>query len=256
MQQHDIAAILVTRGAQGMTLFQKDKAPVSQMTYAREVFDVTGAGDTVIAVIAVSLALGESMPAAMKLANLAAGIVVGRSGAATVSAAELRRASRKASGLNLAVLTQEQAQLIASDARAQSERIVMTNGCFDILHAGHVLYLKQAKALGDRLLVAVNDDDSVRRLKGSTRPINPLARRMSVLAGLDAVDWVVPFSEDTPEQIIQKISPDVLVKGGDYTIENIAGADYVLQRGGDVKVLDFEQDCSTSAVIARLEKEI
>ena len=134
----------------------------------------------------------------------------------------------------------------------------MTNGCFDILHAGHVAYLEEAKQRGDRLLVAVNDDASVSRLKGTGRPINPLADRMAVLAGLAAVDWVVPFSEDTPEALISEVLPDVLVKGGDYRPENIAGARTVLSRGGTVEVLSFHPGRSTRTIgeaINRLAKQ-
>ena len=128
----------------------------------------------------------------------------------------------------------------------------MTNGCFDILHAGHITYLEEAKALGHRLIVAVNDDASVARLKGPNRPINTLDRRMAVLAGLSAVDWVVSFSEDTPERLINNLMPDVLVKGGDYKAESIAGAKAVLKNGGDVKILSFVDDCSTTAMVNRI----
>jgi D-beta-D-heptose 7-phosphate kinase/D-beta-D-heptose 1-phosphate adenosyltransferase len=131
----------------------------------------------------------------------------------------------------------------------------MTNGCFDILHAGHVLYLNQARRLGDRLIVAVNDDDSVRRLKGEGRPVNPLDRRMTVLAALESVDWVVPFSEDTPEQLICDIAPDLLVKGGDYRPEDIAGHDCVKRAGGEVIVLDYAEGCSTSELIETIKQQ-
>ena len=132
--------------------------------------------------------------------------------------------------------------------------LVMTNGCFDILHAGHVAYLQQARQLGDRLIVAVNDDDSVRRLKGDGRPVNPVERRMTVLAALGAVDWVVPFSEDTPRRLIASVLPDLLVKGGDYQPEQIAGYDEVKANGGDVRVLNFENGCSTSAIIQTIRQ--
>jgi D-beta-D-heptose 7-phosphate kinase/D-beta-D-heptose 1-phosphate adenosyltransferase len=141
---------------------------------------------------------------------------------------------------------------IVSEARARSERIVMTNGCFDILHAGHVAYLEEAKSLGDRLIVAVNDDDSVRRLKGESRPVNSLDDRMLVLAGLAAVDWVVPFSEDTPADLIASVLPDVLVKGGDYRPEEIAGGREVLENGGEVRVLAFRDGHSTTRIIDKL----
>jgi D-beta-D-heptose 7-phosphate kinase/D-beta-D-heptose 1-phosphate adenosyltransferase len=148
-----------------------------------------------------------------------------------------------------ALLDRDGARHVTAEARARGERVVMTNGCFDILHAGHVAYLEEAKARGDRLLVAVNDDDSVRRLKGSGRPINSLEDRMAVLAGLAAVDWVVPFSEDTPETLIGEILPDVLVKGGDYRPESIAGAAAVIANGGSVEVLSFREGRSTSRIL-------
>ena len=128
----------------------------------------------------------------------------------------------------------------------------MTNGCFDLLHAGHIAYLEEAKSLGDRLVVALNDDDSVQRLKGEGRPVTPLADRLAVLAGLAAVDWVVAFAEDTPADLIRAISPDILVKGGDYKREEIAGADWVLQNGGEVEVLCFRPGRSTSQIIATI----
>lgn len=139
-------------------------------------------------------------------------------------------------------------------ARASGERIVMTNGCFDILHAGHVAYLSQARELGDRLIVAVNDDASVKRLKGEDRPVNALMQRMAVLAGLESVDWVVPFSEDTPERLICNLGPDVLVKGGDYKPDAIAGGECVKQGGGEVVVLDFIDGCSTTNIIESIRK--
>src|SRR5690606_14620547 len=188
---------------------------------AREVFDVTGAGDTVIAVLAAAVAAGQSLPEAMALANLAAGLVVAKLGTATVSGPELRRALLQEQGAERGVVTEEQLLLAVEDARARGERIVFTNGCFDIIHAGQVGYLEEARKLGDRLIVAVNSDASVRRLKGEGRPINPLERRMAVLAGLESVDWVVAFSEDTPERLLGKVRPEFLAKGGDYRDDQV-----------------------------------
>src|SRR5690606_17045392 len=205
--------LLVTRGEQGMTLFGRD-APITLPAEAREVFDVTGAGDTVIALLAASLGAGAAPAEAAALANLAAGIVVGKIGVASVTSGELKLAlHRKGSGGRGVVTAEELVQLVA-EAKRRGERIVMTNGCFDILHAGHVGYLEEAKSFGDRLVVAVNEDASVARLKGPSRPITPLEDRMAVLAGLAAVDWVVPFAEDTPAALIGTLLPDVLVKGG------------------------------------------
>jgi D-beta-D-heptose 7-phosphate kinase/D-beta-D-heptose 1-phosphate adenosyltransferase len=224
-------------------------------THAREVFDVTGAGDTVISVLAAALAAGEDLPAATALANLAAGIVVGKLGTASVSVPELRRSAQLGQDAGFGDMNQAQLQIAVEDARSHGERIVMTNGCFDILHAGHVAYLNQAQRLGDRLIVAVNDDDSVRRLKGDGRPVNPVDRRMTVLAALESVDWVVPFSEDTPERLICEIKPDMLVKGGDYKPEDIAGYECVTGNGGEVVVLDFEDGCSTSDIIETIRRQ-
>jgi len=152
------------------------------------------------------------------------------------------------------VLTREQAREFVQEAQARGERVVMTNGCFDILHAGHVSYLEEAKQLGQRLLVAVNDDASVRRLKGAGLPVNSLEERMAVLTGLAAVDWVVPFGEDTPASLIGELLPDVLVKGGDYRVEDIAGGATVLANGGEVRVLSFRAGRSTSAIIDAIRR--
>jgi D-beta-D-heptose 7-phosphate kinase/D-beta-D-heptose 1-phosphate adenosyltransferase len=217
------------------------------------VFDVTGAGDTVIAVLAAVLAAGTSLPGAAALANIAAGIVVGKLGTAVVSAPELRRAIQQDQGSGRGVMSLEQLQVAVADARSQGERVVFTNGCFDIIHAGHVAYLEQAKQLGERLVVAVNSDDSVRRLKGKGRPINPADRRMAVLAGLEAVDWVVCFEEDTPRQLLRALEPDVLVKGGDYRDkEGVVGWEIVEAYGGQVQVLEFVDEVSTSAIVSRI----
>jgi D-beta-D-heptose 7-phosphate kinase/D-beta-D-heptose 1-phosphate adenosyltransferase len=141
-----------------------------------------------------------------------------------------------------------------ADAQAQGERVVFTNGCFDLLHAGHVAYLEEAAALGDRLVVAVNDDGSVRRLKGAGRPVNGLEQRMAVLAGLAAVDWVVPFSEDTPARLIERLRPDVLAKGGDYAPGEIAGHDAVTAAGGEVVVLPFREGCSSTGIMEQIRR--
>ena len=255
LAQHDLEALLVTRGEHGMTLLRRDEPEFHLPTQAREVFDVTGAGDTVISVMAAALAAGEDMRSATALANLAAGIVVGKLGTASVSVPELRRTVLLGQDAGFGEMNKQQLQLAVADARSHGERIVMTNGCFDILHAGHVLYLSQARRLGDRLIVAVNDDDSVRRLKGEGRPVNPLDRRMTVLAALESVDWVVAFTEDTPEQLICDIGPDLLVKGGDYRPEEIAGHDCVKKAGGDVIVLDYAEGCSTSELIETIKQQ-
>ncbi|MDF2868358.1 MAG: hldE [Gammaproteobacteria bacterium] len=251
LQKLELEALLITRGEQGMTLLRANCPELHLPAFSHEVYDVTGAGDTVIATLAAAVAAGSDLETAINIANHAASIVVGKLGAATVNIAELRRTVQKDKRAR-GIVNEEQLLLVLDYARANGERIVVTNGCFDIIHAGHIAYLEQAKQLGDRLIVAVNEDDSVKRLKGSERPINTLARRMAVLAGLSAVDWVISFSEDTPERIIQAIKPDVLVKGGDYKIEQIAGAAFTMANGGEVKILNYIDNCSTSHMIEKI----
>ncbi len=246
--------LLITRGERGMTLIT-DADPVTWPAEARQVFDVTGAGDTVIAVLGAGIAAGLSFAAAAQLANLAAGLVVRKIGAAAVTVSELKLALHQRGTGGRGVVSEEVLAAYVAEAKRRGERIVMTNGCFDILHAGHVAYLEEAKTLGDRLLVAVNDDPSVARLKGEQRPITPLADRLAVLAGLAAVDWVVPFSEDTPARLIETLLPDVLVKGGDYQPDEIAGAQAVQDNGGEVRVLSFREGRSTSTLIRRIRDQ-
>lgn len=250
----DLEALVVTRSEKGMLVVQAGGEPVLLTTQAREVFDVTGAGDTVIATLAGALASGSELQDAAALANLAAGLVVRKIGVASVTPSELQVALHQRGQGGRGLLSESELLSQLEEARARRERIVMTNGCFDVLHAGHVAYLEEAKSLGDRLVVAVNDDDSVRRLKGEARPINALPDRMAVLAGLAAVDWVVPFSENTPARLIGSVMPDVLVKGGDYRPEEIAGAKDVLANGGEVRVLAFREGHSSSRIIERLSQ--
>ncbi|GHB14440.1 bifunctional D-glycero-beta-D-manno-heptose-7-phosphate kinase/D-glycero-beta-D-manno-heptose 1-phosphate adenylyltransferase HldE [Salinicola rhizosphaerae] len=245
----ELEALLVTRSERGMTLIRENYAPLHLPTHAREVFDVTGAGDTVIGVLGLALAAGHAYGEAVMLANLAAGLVVAKPGTAVLSVAELYTALHGDKLAEFGVIQPSALVQAVRASQARGERVVMTNGCFDILHAGHVAYLEQARKLGDRLIVAVNDDDSVARLKGPKRPINTLSRRAQVLAGLAAVDWVVPFGEDTPQRLIEQVLPDLLVKGGDYRPEEIAGGEAVIANGGEVKVLGFEDGVSTTTMI-------
>ncbi len=208
-----------------------------------------------IAVLAAGLAAGLSIEAATQLSNLAAGIVVRKLGTATTTVDELRQAVHEHQVTHRGVVAEEEllARLVA--ARAQGERIVFTNGCFDILHAGHVAYLEQASRLGDRLVVAVNTDASVRRLKGPDRPVNRLPNRMAVLAALACVDWVVPFGEATPERLICRLRPDFLVKGGDNDPQQIPGGRCVRDAGGEVLVLDYVEGCSTTSLIRAIRED-
>ncbi|MGF1685267.1 bifunctional D-glycero-beta-D-manno-heptose-7-phosphate kinase/D-glycero-beta-D-manno-heptose 1-phosphate adenylyltransferase HldE [Photobacterium japonica] len=255
IQQYDLKALLVTRSEHGMTLLQRDNAePLHMPTQAKEVYDVTGAGDTVISVLAASLAAGKPLADACKLANAAAGVVVGKLGTSTLSTIELMDAIHGSQDSGFGVVTEAQLILAVQAARARGEQVVMTNGCFDILHAGHVAYLNEAAKLGNRLIVAVNSDSSVQGLKGPGRPVNPEDRRMAVLAGLGAVDWVVPFSEETPLRLISEVLPTILVKGGDYKPEDIAGGQEVIAAGGRVEVLHFVDGCSTTEIIRAIRQ--
>ncbi len=251
----ELDALLVTRSERGMALIQADQE-LHIPTVAQEVFDVTGAGDTVIGTLAASLAAGESIEDATRLANHAAGIVVAKMGTATLSAEELNRAIMDEAIEETGIVSVHALKRQIAAARARGEKVVMTNGCFDILHAGHVQYLEQARSLGDKLIVAVNSDDSVSRLKGPERPINQLEQRMAVMSGLSSVDWVVPFGkdsvDDTPAELIRELLPDILVKGGDYMAEDVAGGEAVINNGGEVIILGFLDGCSTTNIVRRI----
>lgn len=249
MADLSLAALLITRSERGMTLLQPGRKPLHLPTQAQEVFDVTGAGDTVIGVLAAALAAGESLEQGCFLANAAAGIVVGKIGTSAVSTEELENAICADPETGFGVMNETQLKAAVKQARQRGEKVVMTNGCFDILHAGHVAYLERARQLGKRLIVAVNSDASVRRLKGDNRPINSLNNRLKVLSALKAVDWVVVFEEDTPQRLIAAVLPDLLVKGGDYQPGEIAGSQQVWANGGEVRVLNFEEGISTTNII-------
>ena len=231
----DLQAVLVTRSEKGMSLMVRDQPAVHISTRAQEVFDVTGAGDTVVATLGAALAAGLSLPQAMNLSNAAAGLVVAKLGTATVSFEELRQALQPDGGEH-AVYSEEAMFERIQQVRAAGKRVIMTNGCFDILHPGHIDYLEKARALGDMLFVAVNDDDSVRRLKGDGRPVNPLATRLRMLSALACVNGVVAFAEDTPERLYCRLLPHVLVKGGDYATVQVAGGACVTAAGGEVVI--------------------
>lgn len=243
----DLDGMLITRGPQGMTLALPD-ATYHIPSQTRDVADVTGAGDTVVAVLAASLGAGWPIADACRLANTAAGIAVSRPGTYVVQAEELQAAW---GGLSPKILRAEGAARVLAEARRRGRRIVFTNGCFDILHAGHLSCLEGAKRLGDLLVVGLNSDASVRNLKGPARPVIREDDRASLLAGLACVDAVVLFDEPTPIHLIETFEPDVLVKGGDYTIDQIAGADVVLARGGRVVALPLVAGLSTTAILDR-----
>ncbi|HKM95232.1 MAG TPA: bifunctional D-glycero-beta-D-manno-heptose-7-phosphate kinase/D-glycero-beta-D-manno-heptose 1-phosphate adenylyltransferase HldE [Buttiauxella sp.] len=251
--EYELSALLITRSEHGMTLLQPGIKPFHLPTLAQEVYDVTGAGDTVIGVLAATLAAGNTLEEACYFANAAAGVVVGKLGTSTVSPIELENAVRGRADSGFGVMTEAELKVAVAAARKRGEKVVMTNGVFDILHAGHVSYLANARKLGDRLIVAVNSDASTKRLKGETRPVNPHDQRMIVLGALEAVDWVVLFEEDTPQRLIGEILPDLLVKGGDYKPDDIAGSKEVWANGGEVMVLNFEDGCSTTNIIKKIQ---
>ncbi len=248
-----LEALLITRSEDGLSLVPAAGAALHIPAHRREVYDVTGAGDTVIGVAATALAAGIGLADAVRLANHAAAIVVSRLGASQVGYEELRRAVASVdSPVERRVVDAEGLVADAAAARERGERVVMTNGCFDLLHVGHLESLRAMRALGDRLLVAVNDDASVRRLKRAGRPITPLSDRMALLAALDCVDRVAPFAQDTPAELIERVRPDVLAKGGDYDPAGIAGAEAVTDAGGEVRTVPFAAGRSTSAIIDRI----
>lgn len=250
LAQSQAQALLVTRGKDGMTLFHPPRAPFHIPAQGREVFDVTGAGDTVIAAFSMAAVSGLAWEDAARLANVAAGLVVSKMGTAVVSRQELRAALRQEeTSAGAKILSHEQLQTVVEARRQRRERIVFTNGCFDLLHVGHIQYLQQARALGDCLVVALNDDASVSRLKGQKRPLVPQTERAQVLAALACVDYVALFSEATPLALIQRLCPDVLVKGGDYTPETVVGRAEVEAYGGEVRLLPHVDGVSTTDII-------
>ncbi|WP_431301873.1 D-glycero-beta-D-manno-heptose-7-phosphate kinase [Sediminicoccus sp. BL-A-41-H5] len=246
-----VEAVLATRSEKGMMLVRRDAPAVAVPAMAREVFDVSGAGDTVIATLALGVAAGLSLEGAMRAANAAAGVVVAKLGTATCSAAELDHAMRELDGATGEILTWPAAQRLVQSWHEQGLRVGFANGCFDILHAGHTRMLRAARAECDRLVVALNDDASVRRLKGETRPVNPLEDRAAVIAALASVDAVIAFPQDTPLEAILALRPDRLFKGSDYTIEQVVGAPEVASWGGRTVLLDLLPGRSTTSILAR-----
>lgn len=252
----NLSALVVTRSEKGVMLIEKSGQSMRIPARAKEVFDVTGAGDTFISVLAASYAADASFEQAVNIANAAASVVVGKLGTATVSKNEIENElNRSSENLGKIVSHSELLKKIKS-LRQDDKKIVMTNGCFDILHSGHVDYLSKAKEHGDVLIVAVNSDDSVKRLKGESRPINKLQDRLMVLSSLQATDWLVEFEQDTPKDLIEAVLPDVLVKGGDYKVEDIVGGDAVRKNGGEVKIVKFLPSYSTTDLISKINDKV
>lgn len=251
-----VDAVLVTRGEQGMTLVDGGAAPVHLPAEAREVFDVTGAGDTVAATLALALSAGAPLVEAARLANIAAGLVVGKIGTATASMAEVAAAlqTEALASIGTKIVTLEKALEHIAGWRALGRRVGFTNGCFDLIHPGHVKILNETRAACDHLVVGLNTDESIRRIKGRDRPVQPLAGRAIVLASMSAVDLVIEFDEDTPIHLIHAIRPDVLSKGSNYNLEEIVGAQFVQSYGGRVLIVELTPGHSTSSLIQRITR--
>ncbi|MGO9997807.1 MAG: D-glycero-beta-D-manno-heptose-7-phosphate kinase [Acetobacteraceae bacterium] len=248
------AAVLVTRSAKGLTLVRRDEPPMHLPTRAREVADVSGAGDTLVAALAVALGAGAALPEAAMLANITAGIAVGKPGTATVSRNELLGVLHLEDlvATNRKIAARDEAVQRAAAWRAQGLRVGFANGCFDLIHPGHVRLLTEARSRCDRLIVGLNTDESVKRLKGPTRPLQNETARATVMASLAPVDMVVLFAEDTPLELIRVLRPAVLVKGADYSIDQVVGADLVQSWGGTVLLVELQPGHSTTGTIRRM----
>jgi D-beta-D-heptose 7-phosphate kinase/D-beta-D-heptose 1-phosphate adenosyltransferase len=233
--EHDLKFLTVTMSEKGISVLRPDSTFHSRAR-AREVFDVSGAGDTVIATLAASLAGGLKVETAVELANLAAGVVVGKVGTVPIARHELIALLTPSTGLNAGekILDLERIQKRVAEWRASGETIVFTNGCFDLLHVGHITLLEDCRRFGSKLVLGLNADASINRLKGPTRPIVGERERARVMAAMAAVDAVVLFEEDTPMELIRALRPNVLVKGGDYTVETVVGHEEVIASGGRV----------------------
>ncbi len=257
LAEAEAGAVLVTRSAKGLTLVRRDARPLHVPTRAQAVADVSGAGDTLIAAFAIGLACGASMPEAAMLANVAAGISVGKAGTATVSQDELAVGlhRRELLALDEKIADRSTARALVSAWRRAGLRVGFTNGCFDLIHPGHVRLLAAARAACDRLVVGLNSDESVRRLKGPERPIQLETARATVMASISSVDLVVLFPEDTPEALIGTLLPDLLFKGADYRMDQVVGGDIVRAHGGQVRLIDLEAGFSTTATIRRIHRQ-
>ena len=242
---------LITLSDEGIALY--DEKLRKHPTVAREVFDVTGAGDTVIASLGFALASGYGIDESVKFANLAAGVVVGKIGSATATLDEIiaYESSLKKFTLNSHIKTFDEIKKLSANLKIQGKKVVFTNGCFDILHVGHVKYLQEAKSYGDILIVGLNSDKSVRRLKGENRPVNTEDDRAYILASLEAVDYVVKFEEDTPYKLIKAVQPHILVKGGDYVGKEVVGQDIA----DELRLVEFVEGKSTTKTIERIQND-
>ena len=247
----DLEHALITLGADGIFFHERDGRALRVPTEARAVFDVTGAGDTVISQLALALGGGLTLEAAVRLANHAAGLVVARQGAASVTRSELRGVLERAAPQEGKVLGEDELDQLVARWKREGKRVAFTNGCFDVLHAGHVRYLRFAASKGDVLLVGVNNDESVQRLKGPNRPVNPIGDRLEVLAALEMVDAVVAFGDDTPAALIERVTPQALIKGEDWADKGVVGREWVERHGGEVHLAPLLEGRSTTAILER-----
>ena len=253
LKECGLSFLIITLSGDGIALFFDEEMRLFPVK-TRDIFDVSGAGDTVIASLTLALCKGLDMAKACEIANIAAGIVVSKPGTATVSVNDIMEFNKPSSTriktkiVSLADLVQQVDRL-----RSSGKQIVFTNGCFDLIHAGHVLYLEKASTFGDILIVALNADESVKRLKGGGRPINQANDRAIILGSLSSVDYIVIFEEDTPLKVLSKVLPDVLVKGSDYTVSNVIGADMVQKYGGRVELVDLVEGRSSTNLIDQIE---
>ncbi len=252
VQSLEIEALVLTRSEEGMTLFLKEDE-FDLLTRAREVYDVSGAGDTVLSVLGAAFAAGLTFFEAATVANIAAGVVVGKVGTSTVFPEEIFEAANpQGQGVDAKIRSRGQLEKLVAETKAKGKTVVFTNGCFDLLHVGHVKYLQQARSCGDLLVLGLNSDASVKRLKGDKRPLINEHERAHVLAALSCIDFVTIFDEDTPHAIIQTLQPDILVKGGDYLPEEVVGKEIVKSYGGRVEIIPFVDGKSTTQLINRI----
>jgi D-beta-D-heptose 7-phosphate kinase/D-beta-D-heptose 1-phosphate adenosyltransferase len=253
LNELELSALLITRSEAGMSLFRPAETPLHIPTVAREVYDVTGAGDTVISVLTLGIAGGFSLEDSARLANTAAGVVVGKLGTSKLTPQEIMdEVGREHLDSDIKIKNLDALIAVIADERARGKKIVFTNGCFDLLHVGHVKYLQKARSFGDILILGLNSDASIRRLKGEKRPLICEAERAHILAALDCISYIVIFENDTPLELIRAIQPDVLVKGGDYTLEGVVGREIVEAGGGRVELVTFVDGKSTTNIIEKV----
>lgn len=259
LQQCGITNLVITRGGEGISLIPTNDSATHLPACSGEVYDVTGAGDTVIAVFAAALSAKMDLVKAAHISTIAAGLAVSKVGTTSISIQEIKDAMNKPKELPEGILQPEVLRDVIKQSQARGEKVVMANGCYDLLHHGHISFLERARALGDRLVVAINTDESIRGLKGPGRPMYSLQQRMTVISALKAVDWVVPFGEDRPGKLVEFLNPDILVKGDEKfkTVAEIPageGVEHVLANGGAVHLIGRTPECSSSQMIERFEE--